>query len=97
MGDPTQSLNKTETTGNSFTGNHPTFLLQSKIIHIYSYKDLCREVNSDDLQIGALYLMTIEVLSALMLTLRAVILRESTVECLKMYHRDWPISLLTNF
>lgn len=31
------------------------------------------------------------------LTLRAVILSESTVECLKMYHKDWPISLLTNF
>lgn len=31
------------------------------------------------------------------LTLRAVILSESTVECLKIYHKDWPISLLTNF
>lgn len=31
------------------------------------------------------------------LTLRAVILSESTVECLKIYHNDWPISLLTNF
>lgn len=71
--------------------------LQSKIIHIQSHKDLCLEVNSDDLQIWALYLMTIKVLSAMILTLRAVILRESTVECLKMYHRDWPISLLTNF
>jgi len=43
------------------------------------------------------YIYCIRKKTHLKLTDMAVILRASTVECLKIYHNDWLISLFTNF